>query len=89
MVEMNDGTSLKVQSSLRDYVNYEVTAKKQKPPWGGMAENNARWEAFVAWSALKRTEQYTGTWEQFLDDAAIVDATAIDANPTQVGVMDA
>lgn len=75
-VEMVDGRELTCQSALRDYVRYEETAKRQKPPWGGISDNPSRWEGFIAWSALKRTGQYDGTWESFLDDAAIVDANA-------------
>jgi len=88
-VEMNDGRELTTKTSLKDYVSFETTAKRQKPPWGGISDNPSRWEAFVSWSALRRTGQYDGTWEQFLDDAAIVDASADEVEPTQPAVGDA
>ena len=88
-VEMNDGRELTCQTAMRDYIRFEETAKKQKPPWGGISDNPSRWEAFVSWSALKRTAQYEGTWEQFLDDAALVDAAAEETvDPTNVVVGD-
>jgi len=74
--EMVDGRTLETTTSLRDYVLYETTAKRQKPPWGGIGDNPSRWEAFVSWAALRRTGQYSDTFEAFLDAAEIVDASA-------------
>lgn len=74
--EMVDGRVLETTTSLRDYVLYETTAKRQKPPWGGIGDNPSRWEAFVSWAALRRTGQYSDTFEAFLDAAEIVDASA-------------
>lgn len=86
-VELNDGRVLECQTALRDYIRYEETAKKQRPPWGGISDNPSRWEAFISWAALKRTGQYTEPWETFVDEAGIVDATAVESvEPTPVVV---
>jgi hypothetical protein len=82
--EMTDGRVLETKTALKDYVLYETTAKRQKPPWGGIAENPSRWEAFVSWSALRRTGQYASGFETFLDEADLVDASAEEVvDPTQ------
>jgi hypothetical protein len=78
-----DGTELKATTALRDYILFETTAKRQKPPWGGITENPTRWEAFVSWAALRRTGQYTGGFDQFLDEVEVVDASSEeDVDPT-------
>ena len=77
---MVDGRVLETTTAMRDYILFETTAKRQKPPWGGMNENPSRWEAFVSWAALRRTGHYPGSFETFLDEADIVEATAPDAD---------
>lgn len=72
---MTDGRVLETTTALKDYVLYETTAKRQKPPWGGISDNPSRWEAFVSWAALRRTGQYSPGFETFLDEAEIVDAS--------------
>jgi hypothetical protein len=73
---MVDGRVLEATTALKDYVLYDTTQKRQKPPWGGLQENPSRWEAFVSWAALRRTGQYGGGFDTFLDEADIVDASA-------------
>jgi len=82
IVELNDGTELKARTAMADYLRYEETAKRQKPPWGSVGDSPSHWEAFVSWSALKRTGQYDGGWEQFKLDAVAVDATPEEVDPT-------
>lgn len=72
--EMTDGRVLEATTALKDYLLYETTAKRQKPPWGGISESPSRWEAFITWAALRRTGQYTGSFDAFQDEAEIVDA---------------
>lgn len=72
---MANGEVLETTTSLRDYVLYETTAKRQRPPWGAISDNPSRWEAFVSWAALRRTGQYAGGFETFLDEAEIVDCS--------------
>jgi len=74
-VELFDGRVLETKTSLADYVLYETTAKRQKPPWGGVSESPSRWEAFVSWAALRRTGQYAGSFDAFLTEADLVDAS--------------
>lgn len=86
---MVDGRVLETTTSLRDYVLYETTAKRQRPPWGGISDNPSRWEAFVSWAALRRTGQYAEGFETFLDAAEIVDASSEDpVEPTNEVVGD-
>jgi len=86
-IELADGRKFTVQTSTRDYVQYDQTAKRQKPPWGPMTENIALWEAFTGWAAAKRAGEYAGSWEQFLDDAVSVDTQppGEDVDPTLSG----
>lgn len=82
--EMSDGRVLETKTALKDYVLYETTAKRQKPPWGGISDNPSRWEAFITWAALRRTGQYSDSFDAFLTDAEIVDANQEeDVDPTQ------
>jgi hypothetical protein len=74
--ELVDGRVLETTTSLRDYVLYETTAKRQRPPWGGIGDNPSRWEAFVSWAALRRTGQFADGFETFLDVVDIVDASS-------------
>lgn len=85
-VEFTDGREIDIDTTTRDYVNYENTARKHK--WGPMGDNPAIWEAFAAWSALKRTGQFDGTWEAFLDAAVNVEGTPFDVDPSRSAVGD-
>jgi hypothetical protein len=89
-IELQDGRTFTVQTNTRDYVLYDQTAKRQKPPWGPMTENIALWEAFTGWAAAKRTGNYSGSWEQFLDDCVSVDTRppGEDVDPTLQGAGD-
>jgi hypothetical protein len=73
---MADGRVLEAKTVMKDYLLFETTAKRQKPPWGGISDNPSRWEAFVSWAALRRTGQYSAGFETFTDEADIVDASA-------------
>lgn len=86
-IEMDNGDVFDVQTKTSDYMLYEETAKRHK--WGGLADNPAKWEAFLAWSALRRLGKYGGTWETFKGEVDIVEATQIDVDPTPTAVGDA
>jgi hypothetical protein len=76
---------MEATTALRDYILFETTAKRQKPPWGGITENPTRWEAFVSWAALRRTGQYPGGFDTFLDEVEVVDASSEEPlDPTNV-----
>lgn len=82
-IEMNDGTKFDVQSKTSDYLLFESTAKRHK--WGGISDNPAKWEAFIAWAALKRLGLTELTWEDFVDEVDMVEGRSDDADPTPVG----
>lgn len=79
---LTDGTVLTVRTVMRDIINFENTAKRQKPPWGGINENPGRWESFVTWSALKRTGQVDKPYEAFVDEIADIEFDFDDVIPT-------
>jgi hypothetical protein len=82
--ELVDGRVLEAKTALKDYILYETTAKRQKPPWGGISDNPSLWEAFVSWAALRRTGQYMDSFENFQNEADVVDASADEpVDPTQ------
>ena len=85
-VTMTNGDEWEVQTVTGDFVAYDDTAKRQRPPWGSMSENIARWEAFLGWRASKRQGLYGKSWEEFLDDCANVDGEPVDLDPTQRGL---
>jgi hypothetical protein len=88
-IEMSNGDAWEVSTHTRDYVAYDQTAKRQKPPWGPMTENVAMWEAFIGWHASKRIGKYSGPWESFLDECVSVDGKADEAiDPTLQGAGD-
>jgi hypothetical protein len=80
--ELVDGRHLKARTVMRDIIAYETTAKKQRPPWGGISENPGRWETFVSWSALRRTGQFEGNYEAFLDEVVEIDFDFDEVVPT-------
>jgi hypothetical protein len=71
---MADGRVLDSTALLPDFMLFEKTAKKHG--WkAAPSENPVLWEAFLAWASLRRTGQYEGTWEAFIDgEAVLVDA---------------
>ena len=81
-VEVESGDVLTVRSMVRDIIAYETTAKRQKPPWGGVAENPARWESFVAWSALRRTGQIDEPYEAFANRIVQIEFEFDEVPPT-------
>jgi hypothetical protein len=85
-VVMNDGTEYDTESKTSDYLLYENTARKHK--WGGISDNPALWEAFIAWAALKRTGQIDLAWEKFIEASDTVEGTSADVDPTTVAVGD-
>jgi len=86
-VEMENGDVFDVVTRTTDYLLYETTAKKHK--WGGVGENPAMWEAFLAWAAVRRLGKYSGTWEAFQKDVDMVEATPEETDPTSEVVGDA
>jgi hypothetical protein len=73
---MADGRTFDVKTATKDYILYESTARRQKPPWGGVSDNPSQWEAFVSWAALRRTGHYSAGFETFLDEVDLVDASS-------------
>lgn len=81
-VELMDGRTLTGRMVMRDVSRYEDVAKKQKPPWGTVSENPARWESFVSWAALTRAGAWDGTYEAYVDEVAAIDFDFEDIRPT-------
>ena len=88
-VEMQDGRAFDAKTSTADYVLYETTGRRQKPPWGGISESPSQWEAFVSWAALRRTGQFSGSFDAFMREVDLVDAGADETvDPTSAGPGD-
>jgi hypothetical protein len=87
-VEMDDGRTWQVRATTADYIRYDTTARKQRPPWGAMGDNLALWEAFVAWSASRREGQYQGSWDDWLDHNIVCDGQSEDVDPTLLAASD-
>lgn len=81
-IQMANGDTWDVKTTTGDYVAFEETGKRQRPPWGPMTENTARWEAFLAWHASRRLGLYEKPWETFLDDCVMADGQAVELDPT-------
>jgi hypothetical protein len=87
-IEMENGDAFDVTTKTTDYLLWEETAKKHR--WGSFSDSPARWEAFLAWAALKRVGKYEGPWEQFIkQDVDMVEATPVKVEPTNEEVGDA
>lgn len=82
VITMANGDQWECRTTTGDYVAYDDTAKRQRPPWGAMDQNVARWEAFLGWHASRRLGLYDKPWEQFLDDCVSVDGQPVDMDPT-------
>lgn len=55
--ELEDGRTLTALVDQRDFARAEGADIGQ--------DTRVTWVRYIAWSALARTKQYTGTWEQF------------------------
>jgi len=85
-VEMENGDAFEVSTKTADYLLYEQTAKRHK--WGGVSDNPALWEAFLAFAASRRVGKFAGTWEAFQKEVDIVEANPEDVDPTKEVVGD-
>lgn len=56
-VLMDDGRALSVVADQRDYARAEAQELPERA--------RLTWVRFIAWSALTRTKQYGGSWEDF------------------------
>jgi hypothetical protein len=79
-VVMADGATFDVRTNLRDQLRYEESARKGK--WGDIVDNLLRYEAFTAWSALERSGQYPGKFDEFADAVEQIDSDVIAPVPT-------
>lgn len=66
-ITMEDGTTTSVRVTMADSVAYERTARNRG--WGGITDPTSQVTAtcFLIWHALNRTGQFTGTFEEFLE----------------------
>ena len=86
-IEMENGDVYDVTTKTADYLLFETTAKRHK--WGGVSDNPALWEAFLAWSAARRVGKFAGTWETFQKEVDMVEAKQQEVDPTTEAVGDA
>lgn len=89
-VELEDGRVLTARVINPDTLRYEQTAHRNSWPGMTMVDGVAtlgdtvRRMTFEAWAALKRTNQYSGTWDQFCQtDCLDVSIDEEEVNPTQ------
>lgn len=57
--ELDDGRTLTAMVDQRDFARAEGADITQ--------DTRITWLRYIAWAALSRTKQYTGSWEQFND----------------------
>lgn len=62
------GETIEVKPSLADAVAYETTARRRK--WGGIEDPTSQMTVatFLIWKALTRTNKYSGTLDDFLNE---------------------
>lgn len=89
-VELADGQVLTARIINPDTLRYEQTAHRNGWPGMTMVDGVAtlgdtvRRMTFEAWAALKRTNQYAGSWDQFSQiDCIDVEVSDEEVNPTQ------
>lgn len=89
-VELADGRVLTARVINPDTLRYEQTAHRNSWPGMTMVDGVAtlgdttRRMTFEAWAALKRTDQYAGSWDQFSQtDCLDVEISEEEVNPTQ------
>jgi hypothetical protein len=66
-----DGSVRTVTPNLGDTLNFERTLKNN-PRWGTLQENALKMQPFRAWSAAKREDPNTVTWEEWVESVADV-----------------
>jgi hypothetical protein len=62
-VVLADGRDLQVRIDNRDFVHWDMTAPRQK--WGTASTAPFLFQTFIAWSALKREDLYSGGFTTF------------------------
>lgn len=62
-VEMLEGDRHDARIILADQVAFENTARTRN--WGGIADNQLTFMAFVAWKSMTRTGAFNGTFDEF------------------------
>lgn len=89
-VELADGQVLTARVINPDTLRYEQTAHRNGWPGMTMVDgvatlgDTARRMTFEAWAALKRTNQYAGSWDQFSQtDCVDLDVSEEEVNPTR------
>lgn len=89
-VELTDGRVLTARVINPDTLRYEQTAHRNGWPGMTMVDGVAtlgdtvRRMTFEAWAALKRTDQYAGSWDQFSQtDCVDVEIEEEKVNPTR------
>jgi hypothetical protein len=63
-ITQHDGQTIDVTPNIGDTLAFESTLRKNKA-WGGLTDNAMRMMFFRAWSAAKREQKTTQTWDEF------------------------
>lgn len=71
-VLMVDGTLHTVDTILADQIAFSTT--RQKHSWPSATEDPILFGSFLAFSAMKRQGLFTGSWPEFCDAVAAIDA---------------
>lgn len=66
-----DGSEVTVTPNLGDTLNFERTLKNN-PRWGSLQENALKMQPFRAWSAARRENPATASWEEWVETVADV-----------------
>lgn len=85
-VTMENGDSFHVQTDNRDLLRWDETSSRKG--WADPSKAPFLWMTFIGWSALKRTGQYAGSWDQFRAEAVeVASAEDVNVGPTQTDPM--
>lgn len=80
-VLMADGQVHNVDTILADQIAFSTT--RQRHNWPSAQDDPILFGSFLAFSAMKRTGAFSGTWDDFLLQVAAVDvADAGEVDPT-------
>lgn len=78
-VTLDNGTRVTEEIRNPDRVRWDMTAARQG--WPSFSDAAFLGMTFLSFAALKRTGQYTGTWEEFRDtDCADIEMTDAEGN---------
>ncbi len=89
VLEKPDRTLVEIitQTDNRDAVRWDMTRGRKN--WPSMQDAPLLWMTFLAWSALARSGDFTGTFEQFNDVALSLRGVDADGNTLSAQTVEA